>query len=66
MDWETGLTTISIAAAILTIFWFGFKCSTSCLNKVDIGPLVMWFKMFSIIMWGTFTALIVLHYFIGD
>lgn len=66
MDWETGLIIVGTIATILTICWLSGKCSLSCFKTVDIGPLVMWFKMFSIIMWGTFTCLLFLHFFIGD
>jgi len=65
MDWETGLVTISIIGIILTVVWIELKCSNLCSNKVDIGPAVMWFKMFAIITWITFFSLLTLHCFIG-
>jgi len=65
MDWESGLKIIYIGATILTTLWVVLKCSISCF-KIDIGPIVMWFKMLSIITWVTFFGMFSLYCIIGN
>ncbi len=66
MDWETGLRTINLIGIVVTGVWLGLKCSISCFNKIDIAPMVMWFKMLSIIIWITFFGLLLIYCIIGD
>ncbi len=65
MDWETGVITVNAIAVILTVLWAGLKISAPDFNKINIEPLVMWFKMFSIIAWITFFGLLFIYCFIG-
>lgn len=66
MGWETGLMFMGAISVTLIICWFGLQCSVRCFNKIDIKPLVMWFKMFSFIFGATFLSLSFLYIFIGD
>jgi len=65
MGWETGLIAFAIIAIVLTISWLSIKCATKCFKKIDLVPLMMWFKMFSFITGGTFIGLLILYCFIG-
>jgi len=65
MDWEIGLMLFAIAATVLTTVWLSLKCAMKCFDKFDLGPIMLWFKMFSFITWGTFIGLLLLYCFIG-
>jgi len=65
MDWEIGLILFTIIGVNFTIIWLSLKCAAKCFSKVDLRPLMLWFKMFSVITWATFMGLLILYCFIG-
>lgn len=65
MDWEIGLMLFAIVGVHFTVIWLSLKYVMKCFSKFDLGPLILWFRMFSGITWATFVGLLILYCFIG-
>lgn len=65
VDWVTGLYLFGTSATLATFGWVFTRLMPACWGKIDIRPILMWFKMVATIFWLTFFGLLGLHFLMG-